>query len=733
MDTNVIKNSLIILGIVVSFVVTAGDVWMQDIRKDHPRLFMTKQEIPLLKKRASTVCKKDFDKLKSEVDALPATPKLVYRKERFEIKPDGGIKYLRGGEGFQLVKDVGAKNAVKAALVYLVTDDKQYLVKAKNYLKMALKFFNWCLEHKTMTAWYNTNRINALTAYDWIYNSLTPQERREIIVPLLKYIAALQPGKANFHRCTGGYNNGNYGVRSLMWFAGLTAYGDGFNDKLAEELLQRGYGIHKKMMDYRDKLSGGKGLLSAATTSYSFGAYPYASFLFLHTYKSATGKDISARWNHMRDYPNWFDWSSIVMGNTFYNYGLGDLAHATNILWVGYMYTHMAQAIHFYGKKYPAIAENAYALVNRLPAKNKGFKGWYPFLPFIVYGFDPNKKVASKSATDFAHAELFDSFGLAIMRSGTGKDDTYCLFRAGSKYGNHQHYDENHFTIFKKSFLALDSGSRTKTMHHCYYVPQSVAHNTILIHQDKEPMSPFWKPWGASAEKDDGKVYYNHGGQYSKTEAKCLTFTTNKLYTYVANDATKSYRASKCAEAVRQFLFIYPDYFVVYDRVQSQKKEQRKEWLLHVQNKLEKKDNKYFQTDNGGGRLLFRNFLPKKAVLREVGGPGKQFWASGKNWPLPRGEKAFARKNYYGQWRLEISSPEQEKAVRFLNLIQVGIAAQNPKMVPAELKQTSSQDGIVFTDDKGRKWEVLFNRTGKVGGNIKCWDKNGKEITSNAL
>jgi heparin/heparan-sulfate lyase len=307
MNTNIIKKSLIVSGIIASFVVMAGNGWMQDVRKDHPRLFITQQQIPLLKKRAATVCKIDFDRLKREVDALPVNPKLVYRKERFKIKPDGGIKYLYGGRGNQLIKDMGAKNAAKAALVYLVTDDRQYLVKAKNYLKMAMKFFNWCLEHKTITAWYNIDRINALTAYDWIYNSLTPQERREIIVPLLKYIAALQPGKAKFHRCTGGYNDGNYGVRSLMWFAGLAAYGDGFDDKLAGELLRRGYAVHKKMMDYRDKLSSGKGLLSATTTSYSFGAYPYASFLFLHTYKSATGKDISTHWNHMRDYPNWFD------------------------------------------------------------------------------------------------------------------------------------------------------------------------------------------------------------------------------------------------------------------------------------------------------------------------------------------------------------------------------------------------------------------------------------------
>jgi heparin/heparan-sulfate lyase len=220
----------------------------------------------------------------------------------------------------------------------------------------------------------------------------------------------------------------------------------------------------------------------------------------------------------------------ILIRKYLLDYGLGDISHKTNRLWLNHMYTHMAQSIHFYGNKFPNIAQNAYGLMDSLPEKDKRFRNWYPFLPFILFNFDENKKVDLKSNVKSVNAELFDSFGLVIMRSGTGKDDTYCLFRAGSKYGNHQHYDENHFTIYKKDFLALDSGSRTKTMHHCYYVPQSVAHNTVLIHEEKEKMPPFWKPWGSTAEKDDGKVYYNHGGQYNKTGAKRLAFVSNKFY-----------------------------------------------------------------------------------------------------------------------------------------------------------------------------------------------------------
>ena len=733
MSIKIMKNLSIVLMLFLFSSVMASKSWMRNIHKDHPRLFINKQQIPMLKKRAQTVCKNDFDKLKKEVDALPVNPKLTFRKDKFKVEPDGSIKYLSGGQGVCLIEDAGAKNAVKAALLYLITDDRQYLVKAKNHLKMAVKFFNWCLKHKTMTAWENTNRINALTAYDWIYNSLTLQERREIIMPLLKYIIMLQPGRASFRRCLGGFSNGNYGVCGLPWFAGLVTYGDGFDDKLAVKCLRHGYRLYTRMMDFRDKISAGNGLLAAATTSYSFGAYPFASFLFLHTFKSATGKDISYKWDHMRDYPNWFDWSRIPAGNAFLDFGLGDIPHTKNQLQSDFMYTHMAQSIHFYGEKFPTIAGNAYGLISSLPKKEKRFKKWYPFLPFVLFGFDPDKQVDIEAVSTTAHAELFKSFGLAIMRSGTGENDTYCLFRAGSKYDNHQHYDENHFTIFKKDFLALDSGSRTKTMHHCYYAPQSVAHNTVLIHEKNERMPSFWKPWGAAAEKEDGKVYYCHGGQYSKTSARRLAFVTNEYYTYVANDASRSYRVSKCAEAVRQFLFIYPDYFVVYDRVQSQKAEQRKEWLLHVQNKPRKIENKYFQTDNGGGRLFFMNYLPKNAVQCEVGGPGKQFWASGRNWPLPGGDKAFDRKNYYGQWRLEICAPTQGKSIRFLNLLQAGTSEQTLKMVPSELKQTNSQDGIVFTDRKGCKWEIMFNRNENVGGRIRAWNKNGKKILSSSL
>ncbi|MDD5728450.1 MAG: heparinase II/III family protein [Victivallales bacterium] len=728
-----------IMGIIVMLTVAAvmaGDEWMQKICKDHPRMFVNRQTLSQLRKRAETVCKDDFDKIKKEVDALPAEPELVFIKNRFSLAPNGTVIYKTGGQGQCLVKSDGTQTAVKAALLYLVTGEEQYLVKAKNYLKMALRFFNWCLDHKTMTAWENKNRVNALVAYDWIYNGLTPQERREIIIPFLKYIQAMQ--QVRFPHNTGGYDSGNYGVPSFLWFAGLAAYGDGINDELAKDFLRRGYDLNERMMDYRDKLSAGSGLLSAATVGYSFGDYPYASLLFMETWQSATGEDISSRWRQMRDFPNWFDWSKIPGKDHLLCHGTGDMPHDNNVLNTKRMYDHMAQIVHIYKKSHPETADMALTLINCLPDEHRRFSykytnDGYPFLPFVLFNFDPEQKVHEQMKLSSKKAELFDSFGLVIMRSGTGKDDTYCLFRAGAKYDIHQHYDENHFTLYKRDFLALDSGSRTKTLHHCYFCPQSVAHNTILIHMDNEPMPYYWKPWGgAEAEKDTGEKYYNHGGQCKLLGAERLAFYTGDLYTYAANDATKVYCGKKCKEAVRQFVYIYSDYFVVYDRVASVKPEQRKEWLLHTVNEPVEIGRNTFRADCGQGRLFMRTLLPVDALQRKVGGPEKQFVASGRNWPLPGGEKAFAKVKYAGQWRLEVLNKTPVDKVRFLHLIQVGDVGKTADMIPAELLSTKNEDGLKFTDMKGRKWQIMFNREGKVGGSIKTWDGD-REILNQTL
>lgn len=701
----------ILTGLLAAAFFSVSADWVENIRTEHPRLYINREMVPQIREHARHY-RALTEKLKLEVDMLPAQPELKFRTDRFKLV-NGRVKYTNRYyiAGFQLVERNGAEEAVKAAILYWLTGKREYAVKGIAYLKMALNFFEWCHQHQTMAEWEVGQYINAITAYDWLYPEMTPAERKDFAVRWLKHIPAIQ-NEGNYMRARGGYQDGNYGVNSLSWLTGLAMFREGINDIAAERMLRSGYENNIRMMEYRDLISGNSGLLGAGTQSYSFGYYPYATFHFLHTWKSSTGENIAGRWKQMQYFPNWFGWMKIPKDGALCTYGIGDMFHQTNLLESELMYTHMAQCIHFY----PETAKQAYALIRQLPKKQQVFHGLFPFLPLILTGFNPELPQETTVSAASGNAAYFPSFGLAIMRSGEQQSDTHALFRTGALYGNHQHYDESHFIIFKHDFLALDSGNRTQTMHHCYYAPQTVAHNTILIHQENEPAAPFWKPWGGNAETSSEKVF-SHGGQYRTVGAKNLAFADHHYYTYAANDASGVYHADKCREAIRQFVYIRPDYFVVFDRVASVKTEQRKEYLLHTQNRPQKIAQNLYRMDNGKGRLFQKTLYPVQLKTVAVGGPNRQFWASGKNWPLPRGEKEFERPNYYGQWRLEISDNSPVKESRFLHLLQAADTGI-PDMVESELLETADSIGVKFTDHAGQDWEVQFNRTGPVGGKI---------------
>src|SRR5690606_8781523 len=171
-------------------------------------------------------------------------------------------------------------------------------------------------------------RSNALTAYDWVCSELDTAQRKELLMPMLDYIAKSQPdGEYTFRRSKGGPQSGGYGERPLEWFAGLAGYGDGVDDARAEGMLKRGGKLYTDMMNYRENISAGSGLLAASTVTYSFSTYPYGTFHFLHTLRSAFNQDVTGRWKQMLDYPNWFDWAALKLypdGDMLFH-GIGDI------------------------------------------------------------------------------------------------------------------------------------------------------------------------------------------------------------------------------------------------------------------------------------------------------------------------------------------------------------------------------------------------------------------------
>lgn len=707
--------------------------WMERLRPDHPRIFLTRETLPAIRARALEQVPEYYQQLLARVEAYPLNPEISWGEGKLQLGEDGKYHFVQPHSILSsgVLDIVGGCEAQDAALAYLISGEKKYLEKARILLFYSVKVYDWALEHQLMLEWEIRHYPGTCMAYDWLYHDLTPEERSQVIRPLLENIRQLQPGgKATYHRCHGGAKDGFYGVRALPWYIGLAAYGDGIDDEGAREMLQTGYNRYLQMLKYRDACSGGDGVLASACMGYAMGAYPYSTFNFFFSFISATGLQPEQQFTQMRDFSHFVFWNMIPAEPRPLEFGLGDAPHLTNSFPIGNIYASMQQIRHFYGASDLASARLAGQLIGRLPAENQRYSfGSNRVLPFLLTGLDSEKFVDDGSFPG-ERFRYFPTIGIAFMRSGSGPNDTYAAFRGGSRLSaQHQHYDENHFVIYHKGFLALDSGTRAQTWsyHLPWYYAQSVAHNTMLIQMPDEPIAPYWGP--------ESRIPWNepkplmHGGQYRQLQAMARTADT-PYFAYVSNDATGCYRPEKCTLARREFLFVYPDLFVVIDKVEAVQPDFRKEWLLHSQEEPELLPDQRFIVMHEGGKLLGQTLYPR-VKTNKVGGPGRQFEASGRNWEL---HPEFDRRYFAGltgNWRLEVSPEAPARYNILVHLLQTA-DRDSDRSLPA-VQCTEQIDSLLLqTSINGQEWEITIPRAGDGATRIRIQQQQ-KELINQAL
>ena len=88
-------------------------------------------------------------------------------------------------------------------------------------------------------------------------------------------------------------------------------------------------------------------------------------------------------------------------------------------------------------------------------------------------------------------------------------------------------------------------------------------------------------------------------------------------------------------------------------------------------------------TENKGGRLTCLTLLPEQADLQLIGGPGKDSWVDGVNYPVASGSTNLAAAEH-GSWRLEVSPKNPGTLDYFLHVLFVddaGAIPINPDLV----------------------------------------------------
>ena len=660
----------------------AAPEWLNRIRPDHPRLFFNADTWPAVEARTRGVNADHFEKVKEHADGVPDEPG---------------------------VEDWG-NHLMSAALVYRVTGEAARLDKIKKMFRASLDFYHQRYAEGKAVNWYSTSRIGWLAALDWVWNDLTPAERRGLAANMLKHVDDAQPGegKPRIERVNrSSYTSGFYGTPGLLWPAGLLLLNEGVDDEKALAFLKQGYDLNQKLLAHRAGGVGDDGGGASSTVTYCFEAYPWSEWTFLYTWQSATGEDISAQWPHIAMFSNYVLWNWLPGG---YEYGYGDTPHSRNRFPWGWMYTHMSHIMHFYGQSHPEWAGLAHYVKETI--KEAGAYGFHPTY-WSVYPFlttELEKAPPPQDPGKLPPARHFERMGQVFMRSGSGPEDTYALFVCGGTIKSHAHYDANNFVIYKLGHLAIDSGTRypTTASEHCNnYYRQSVAHNCVLIKMPEEP-------GGASYGKP-----IREGGQNTVTGSKVIAFETCPEFTYVAGEATATYNPEKCSLMVRQFVFIPPDHFVVFDRATSTKAEYQKKWVLHTAREPEL-TGKQLSADQEQGRIFCRTLLPEDAAVQKVGGPGRQFLTDGIDWPIEEkyyNEDGTLKHELMGWGRVEVTPGAPRTEDVFLHLIQVGNETLE-EMCEAELVGEEGSVGVQFAVGD-RSVRLSFATEGEAAGHIR--------------
>ena len=705
------------------------------IRAGHPRIFFNQDTWPELVARAQGQAKPYLDKLIRECDAMTDNPVCegTGPLTRKAGKQEDGTYISITGTSVAGIREFG-EEAAKCALVWRFTGQEKYLEKARRMLKASVDGYVEATDNRRPVNWFSTGRINALCAYDWIYDGLSDRERSEIIVPLIEHVRLIQPeaGLKIPRQPPGSKKTGFYGMASLLWYAGLAAVGDGYCDSLANDMLQRGYELFLEVLDNRNATAGDDGALISSAVEYACGMYPYAHFNFFSSLASSTGKDIALEYPRMALFPYWVWWTWIRdarMTDKAAISGGADSYHDDNSMTLsGPMFGHLSSYIWYFRNSNPEATAFTSALREWLPQKE--FSSPFPATPFLMDTDAIVEKKYSEGLTNpSVKARHFETLGQIIMRSSWEPGATYCTFTAGASITQHKHYDENNFSIFKYDHLALDSGCRGRQndLNLVYYYSQSVAHNVVLIQQPDEKLPSYWGP-----KTTDQGANLCYGGQVNHKPAKVLAFETGDVFTYVASDATVCY-GSKAKECIRQFVYVYPDYFIVYDRVSSSDPSFEKDWLLHFKNEPVIEGH-LLHADSDGGRLFCETLLPRNARIDLIGGPGKEFWVRDRNYEInPNVMDSYRKKAlkngygpYYGSWRIELKSSEEAADVQFLNVL-TATSTDNPHPVKAKRLRDNCRDGVALTLGK-KKYTFWFNRSGEVGGEV-IIDKKARPLS----
>ncbi|MBI9059340.1 MAG: T9SS type A sorting domain-containing protein [Labilibaculum sp.] len=307
-----------------------------------------------------------------------------------------------------------------------------------------------------------------------------------------------------------------------------------------------------------------------------------------------------------------------------------------------------------------------------------------------------------------------DKTGLSVSRTSWNEDATMLWFyNAPAKRTDHEHRDNNTFTIIKDKPLIVDAGfyDSYATSHYNNYYSRTIAHNSICVYDGTES----YRNLGRSVSNDGGQIesdrLENLDDVFSEEHkrGKWIRYASADHYSYQVADAADSYQSNKLDRFERRLLYHKPDRVIVLDHLHllnTSSRVRKAKYINHFVNKPTINGNvtntqvadrivtyngKDYKTTNGKGSVAIRTLLPELTSTTLIGGSGYEYWVDGTNYPP--NQSIDLENEHPGYWRIEVEPTAVKENQVFLHTIKIADNT-NPANAGGKLHSNETSIGI---------------------------------------
>ncbi len=642
-----------------------------------------------------------------------------------------------------------SSNPAAMALVYLITEDKS---KGCEAVEQALSDLKALKGGTTAKRWYTPVHIGACV-YDWCYDLLTEEQKREFVAEFERLAASSSYFGYPATRVAVGTGANEGCLLSGQLPVGLAIYDE--QPKMFDAAAKLFFSSFKPVRDY----------YYPSHTHHQGGDYinrlmydMFASWLFRGI---GAGNVLSTEQQYMPYtilYNRRPDWRQMRRSDTWdYTGHAGSKRFLAMLVGTYYKDPYLMQ---FADEPIWASMSPQSTFIS--DGKENWSWGWGTDFAEVFHLIFREPQTPKAEISQLPLTKYFaEPMGEMVMRTGWNmwtddrpSNDAMIFMRLGGTFfTGHQHKDMGTFQIYYKGPLATVSGvyqgpdshtetgdwSPQSTAHRENYLHQTLSHNGLLIFDPSEDLGEghYRSPEGHYRSiNDGGQIVPNKGYSpthnnietiYKLAEVTSRAFGTDKKtpdYSYISGNITKAY-GGKVNLVTRSMAAInlkndkYPAALITFDRIESANPEFKKTWLLHSHqepvvnaNTITIVNNGQFNMYNGqwsqqnwSGKLVAQSLLPRSSDIVVVGGKGKEFWIPGEQRNLPI---LWHENDEPGAWRVEVSPTLKQKRDVFLHVMTVmdENEAASPKV---ELIENEHAAGVAVLDRA-----VIFGKSEKM-------------------